>query len=89
MGIDIVTKDDLQLFRTLLLGDLRALLHEAAGNKPEPVEGYKTKHVRNILGCSVNKLVSLRITRKIRVKKVGGTLYYNKEDVKKLVQEGY
>ncbi len=89
MSIEIVTKDDLQLFRKLLLGDLRQLLGEAMGNQPEPVEGYKTKHVRNILGCSVNKLVSLRITRKIRAKKVGGTLYYNKEDVKKLLQEGY
>jgi hypothetical protein len=36
-------------------------------------EGYKTKDVRRILGCSVNKLVSLRIAKKIRWKKIGGT----------------
>ncbi|MBN8719583.1 MAG: helix-turn-helix domain-containing protein [Sediminibacterium magnilacihabitans] len=89
MGIDIVTKDDLLVFRNGLLADLRQLISEAMRQIPESPEGYKTKHVRLILGCSVNKLVSLRIARKIRVKKVGGTLYYNKQDVKKLVQEVY
>lgn len=89
MGIDIVTKDDLLVFRNSLLTDLSQVIRDALGQIPESPEGYKTKHVRAILGCSVNKLVALRIARKIRVKKVGGTLYYNKEDVKKLVQEGY
>jgi len=89
MGIDIVTKDDLLVFRNGLLADLRQLISEAMRQIPESPEGYKTKHVRLILGCSVNKLVSLRIARKIRVKKVGGTLYYNKQDVKKLVLEVY
>jgi len=51
------------------------------------VEGYKTKHVRQILGCSVNKLVALRVSRKLRTKKVGGTVYYNKKDVERLVEE--
>ncbi|MGV3595192.1 MAG: helix-turn-helix domain-containing protein [Sediminibacterium sp.] len=89
MGIDIVTKDDLLVFRNNLLADLKAVISEVVQKIPESPEGYKTKHVRAILGCSVNKLVALRISRKIRVKKVGGTLYYNKDDVKKLVQEGY
>lgn len=89
MSIEIVTKDDLLAFRNLLLSDLKQLLNEVAGKQPEPIEGYKTKHVRSILGCSVNKLVSLRMSRKIRTKKVGGTLYYNKDDVRRLVQEGY
>jgi len=42
-----------------------------------------------MLGCSVNKLVSLRISRKLRTKKIGGTVYYNKEDIKALLEEGY
>mgnify|MGYP001194507598 CR=1 FL=1 len=85
MGIDIVTKDDLLVFRKNLLADLKALISEVIQKIPESPEGYKTKHVRAILGCSVNKIVALRIFRKLRVKKVGGTLYYNKDDVKKLV----
>lgn len=89
MGIDIVTKDDLLVFKTELVSELRRVIGEALRQIPDSPEGFKTKHVRAILGCSVNKLVVLRIARKIRVKKVGGTLYYNKEDVKKLVEEGY
>lgn len=87
--MEIVTSEDLRMFKQELFAELRKLISEAVGTMPEPVEGYKTKHVREILGCSTNKLVSLRITRKIRVKKVGGTLYYNKEDVRKLMEQGY
>jgi hypothetical protein len=90
MGVDIVTKDDLQSFRVQLLSDIRVLLETQANERSKLVtEGYKTKDVRRILGCSVNKLVSLRIARKIRWKKVGGTIYYNKEDVRRLVEEGF
>jgi hypothetical protein len=31
----------------------------------------------------------LPIDKKIRFKKIGGTLYYNKEDIKRLLEEGY
>jgi hypothetical protein len=89
MGIDIVTKEDLVVFRKSLLSEIREVVMDVMKQIPDSPEGYKTKHVRAILGCSVNKIVSLRVTRKIRVKKVGGTLYYNKEDVNRLVREGF
>jgi hypothetical protein len=88
--IEVVTKDDLQTFRVQILSDIRMLLETQAKERSKlVVEGYKTKDVRRILGCSVNKLVTLRIARKIRWKKVGGTIYYNREDVRRLVEEGY
>lgn len=86
MGVEIVTKEDLASFRKLLLDDLRQMLLEVGQMKEQSVEGYRTKDVRKVLGCSVNKLMSLRVSKKIRVKKVGGTLYYNKEDVRRLVE---
>lgn len=89
MGLEIVTKEDLQVFRLQLLKDIQDIINKAkepADNRPE---GYKTSHVRKILGCSINKLVLLRTSKKIRVKKIGGTLYYNKEDIKRLLEEGY
>jgi len=90
MSVEIVTKEDLQLFRMQLLSDIRAIM-TAQNTKSvnQSVEGYKTRDVRKILGCSVNKLISLRIARKIRWKKVGGTVYYNRDDVRKLVDEGF
>ena len=88
--MELVTKEDLQDFRIRLLNDIKALLQlQAAQANNQCIEGYKTKDVRRILGCSINKLVSLRILRKIRWKKIGGTIYYNKEDVRRLLEDGY
>ncbi len=88
MSVEIITKDDLQLFRNQLLSDIRDLFSQTTKTSNE-VEGYKTSHVRKILGCSVNKLTSLRVSRNIRTKKIGGTIYYNKDDVRKLLEEGF
>jgi hypothetical protein len=90
MLIEVLTKEDLQLFRVQLLSDIRTMLlsmNPQAGN--QKMEGFKTGDVRKVLGCSVNKLMPLRVARKIRWKKIGGTVYYNREDVKRLLEEGY
>jgi hypothetical protein len=89
MSVEILTKEDLEVFRRKLLADFKELLDHQDRKAEEAIEGFKTSHVRKILGCSVNKLVSLRITRNLRTKKIGGTLYYNKEDIKKLLDEGF
>lgn len=90
MAVEIVTKEDLQVLRTQLVNDIRAIvLSQQVQSTTQVIEGYKTKDVRKILGCSVNKLVSLRIARKVRWKKIGGTVYYNREDVRRLVDEGF
>jgi hypothetical protein len=89
MAVEIVTKEDLQIFRRQLVEDFRTIINESKQSVSEDPKGYKTSHVRKILGCSVNKLVALRIQRKIRMKKIGGTNYYNKEDVKRLLEDGF
>ena len=89
MGIEIVTKDDLEAFGIKLLGNIRELMIQQQKATPVKPEGYKTADVRKILGCSVNKLVALRVRRNLRTKKIGGTIYYNLEDVKKLLDEGF
>lgn len=87
--MEIVTREDLEMFRVQLLSDIKNIIREQQPLAAEKPEGYKTSDVRKILGCCVNKLVSLRVTSKLRTKKIGGTLYYNKEDVKRLIEEGY
>ncbi|MEO9020970.1 MAG: DNA-binding protein [Ginsengibacter sp.] len=89
MAAEIVTIEDLEIFRIRLLKDIQSLIQMEIQMPDEKPEGYKTKDVRKILDCSFNKLVSLRIKRKIRTKKIGGTLYYNREDIKKLLEEDY
>lgn len=65
-----MTKEDLQALRIQLINDIKILLsNQVVQPSKLGMEGYKTKDVRWILGCSVNKLVSLRVGRRIRWKK--------------------
>ncbi|MGN7785751.1 hypothetical protein ACTJIJ_14590 [Niabella sp. 22666] len=89
MEIEVITKEDLKVFEANLIKALEELFKQYHTSLNEHPEGYKTSDVRKILGCCTNKLVSLRISRNLRTKKVGGTLYYNKDDIKKLVEEGF
>lgn len=90
MGVEIVTKEDLQIFKQQLLREIKTLLEESVShNQQVDVKGYKTADVRKILGCCYNTLTALRIKKKIRAKKVLGTWYYNTDDVRKLLEEGF
>lgn len=89
MEIEVLTKEELKLFEANLLSTIKALMNQHLPSGKEKPEGYKTSDVRRMLGCSVNKLVSLRINRNLRTKKIGGTLYYNRDDIRKLLDEGF
>ena len=89
MAIEVLTKEDLNVFETRLLSAIELRIKKHFSSVNEKPEGYKTSDVRKMLGCSVNKLVSLRISRNLRTKKIGGTLYYNKDDIRRLLDEGY
>ncbi|WP_460687312.1 helix-turn-helix domain-containing protein [Niabella aquatica] len=89
MEIEVLTKEDLKAFEANLISAIELMLIKHLSSINERPEGYKTSDVRKMLGCSTNKLVSLRISRNLRTKKVGGTLYYNKDDIKKLLEEGF
>lgn len=84
---DLVTKDDLRQFRLLLLHDIR----EAFGSKNEDSEidepeWLRSKAIRRIMDISPGTLQNLRVTGKIRFRKVMGSYYYNKSDVMSLFQ---
>jgi len=89
MNFEFVTKEDLQTLRFQIVGDIKELLDQA----PRPVDGemrgYRTREVRHLLGCSANKLKSLCAEERIRTKKIGGTIYYNKDDIKRLLTSGF
>ena len=88
MAVEIITREDLQFFRVQLLSEIKELICQLKNDGSNgAVEGYKTKHVRKILDCSNGKLQALRISGKLRCNKVGGTLYYRKEDVQKLLSQ--
>ena len=82
MEIEVITKEDLQQFRTQLMNDLRELLvpKEAKFVKP----WLRNSEVRKLLNISSNTIQRLRITGKLPSSKVGGIHYYRYEDIEKL-----
>lgn len=83
MAAEIITKEDLELFREKLLQDIKGLL---AGRKDEPKKWLKTYQVKNLLKISNNTLQVLRDSGTIPFTKVGGILYYKYEDIMEVLE---
>ena len=86
MAVEIVTKEDLQLFRMQLLNDIRDLF--APKEKGEQKQWLKNSEVRQLLKVSSNTVQRLRIAGKLKSSKVGGVHYYRYEDVQGLLESG-
>ncbi|UPZ16188.1 DNA-binding protein [Flavobacterium humidisoli] len=86
---DSVTKDDLRQFGLLLLNDIRKMIDESQTSEKESLdpEWLKSRVVRKLMDMSAGSLQNLRVTGKVRFKKVLGSYYYNKTDLKKLFGE--
>jgi hypothetical protein len=84
MEIDHITRKDLQLFKEELLGEIRNLLGKKAVSTQLP-EWLKSADVRKILKISPGTLQNLRITGALPFKKIGGTMYYRREDISKML----
>jgi hypothetical protein len=85
MAIEIITKEDLEIFRIKLLEDITNLL----GNKvEEPKKWLKSYQVKTMLDISPGTLQTPRTNGTIRYSKIGGILYYKQEDILKILNNG-
>jgi hypothetical protein len=84
MEIDIVTKQDLQQFKTQLLQEIRELLEKS--EKPK-TEWLRSKEVRAMLNISPGTLLNLRVSGVLRYTKVGGMHYYSHEDIRRMLEK--
>lgn len=86
---EIVTKEDLKQCGLLLLDNIRAIIQETNYVEREviQIEWLKSKAVRKLMDMSAGSLQNLRMTQKVRFKKVLGSYYYNKEDLQKLFSD--
>jgi hypothetical protein len=89
MNLEIVTKEDLQTLRFQIIGDIKDLLVQTARPGDDDIRGFRIREVRHLLGCSPGKLKALCAETRIRTKKIGGTIYYNKGDVKRLLTSAF
>jgi len=83
MGLEVLTKEDLQQFRMQLLNDLRQMLEPSEAKLVKP--WLKNSEVRKLLNISSNTVQRLRIAGKLRSSKVGGIHFYRYEDIEKLL----
>ena len=83
MAIEVITREDLNEFRTLLLNDLKELLQA----KPEQTKQWlKSNEVRKLLNISPGTLQNLRINGTLSYTKIGGIIYYATTDINKLLE---
>ncbi len=83
-----VTKDDLRQFGLLLMNNIRQIVEAATSEKEEiHPEWLKSRVVRKLMDMSPGSLQNLRVTGKVRFKKILGSYYYNKMDLQNLFNE--
>lgn len=82
MAIEVITREDLNEFRSLLLNDIKELLKP---NIQPAKQWLKSKEVLKLLNISPGTLQTLRINKALSYTKIGGILYYNIADIEKLL----
>lgn len=83
MAIEVITREDLNEFRSLLLNDLKEIMQ----SKPQQTKQWlKSNEVRKLLNISPGTLQNLRVNGTITYTKVGGILYYSSPDLEKLLE---
>ena len=79
--IEILTKEDLNEFKAELIQEFKVVIEAEAQN----VQWLKSAEVSSILGISPGTLKNLRDSRSIPFSKLGGTLYYNMNDINQIL----
>ena len=85
MPTSIITTDDLRDFKTELLTEIKELLtqHNSGG----PKKFLKSSEVMDMLQISPGTLQNLRINGTLPYMKVGGLIYYDAEEIQKILME--
>jgi len=82
MAVQIITIEDLNEFRNLLLNDLKEIIN----SKPQQTKQWlKSNEVRKLLNISPGTLQNLRINGTLTYTKVGGIIFYNYDDINKML----
>ncbi|QBN17276.1 helix-turn-helix domain-containing protein [Flavobacterium nackdongense] len=82
MAIEVITREDLNEFRALLLSDLSTLIN----SKPQQQKQWlKSNEVRKLLNISPGTLQNLRINGTLSYTKIGGILYYANSDLENVL----
>lgn len=85
MATNIITLEDLQVFKVELLEAIEKLLSQ---RQAEPAQRWlKSPQVRKLLNLSPGTLQNLRINGTLPFSKIGGVIFYDYEDIERILQE--
>lgn len=80
-----ITKEDLRLFTQTIITELKEFFSQKSNETS--LEWVKAKVVRQLLSISAASLQTLRISGKLRYRKILGSYYYNRADIDNLFKE--
>lgn len=86
MKVELITKDDLEVFKKDLLEEIRRNRSHPRKKEQEQKEWLKSYEVRKLLGISAGTLQNLRLNGTLPYTKVGGLMYYRYDDIRKLME---
>lgn len=80
----LLTVGDLEIFRTELIQEISDVLKNAIGSPAK--KWLKSSEVKKLLGISTGTLQNLRINGTLSYSKIGGTAYYDYDEIAKLLK---
>jgi hypothetical protein len=84
MSVEILTKEDLYQFKAELLTEIHKIIRP--GKFEAPKEWLKSYEVRKFLNISPGTLQTLRVNGTLTFTKIGGSLYYKREDIIRILE---
>lgn len=84
MKMDIITMDDLQQFKSEMLNEMKTILNTNSGASNK--SWLRSNEVRKMLNISPGTLQNLRINGTLPFRKVGGTMFYSREQIEKMME---
>jgi uncharacterized membrane-anchored protein YjiN (DUF445 family) len=84
MAATIITVEDLREFKIELLEDIKRII--TSKNTSSVKKWLKSTEVRKMLNISPGTLQNLRINGTLSYTKIGGTIYYENQDIDKLLE---
>ncbi len=84
MAVEILTKDDLQQFKNDLFAELKKVIKDS----PTTTKYLQSFEVRKMLNISPGTLQHLRVSGQLPYTKLGGKIFYDSEDIRKMIEKG-
>jgi len=85
MPKEIITTDDLREFKIELLEDFKKILKTSGSSLPKKY--LKSSELKRVLNVSSGTLQTLRINGTLPYTKIGGIIFYDAEEIYKLLKE--